>query len=163
MSAADEIAKFHELLLSGAINEEEFANAKASILKDTPGPTVSKGFAAQTEPIKSKVQNVAPRIQNAASPLQMGATVAAGYVAGHYIKDKLLNNDDTTNIIDHSFIGGSESISASFVEMPSGDVFYEVSDTVTFEGTLSQDEVQQINNDFDSGDSGDTGGFFDFV
>lgn len=159
MSAADEIAKFHELLLSGAINEAEFAKVKASILKGTPAPLVSKGFAPQTQPIKSNVQNAAPRIQNGSSPLQMGASVAAGYVAGQFLKDKLLNNDDTANIIDHSLISGNDVISASFVEMPSGDVFYEVSETVTYEGTLSENEVQQINDDFDSDDSG---GFFDF-
>jgi len=162
MSAADEIAKFHELLLSGAINEQEFASAKASILKGTPVAPISKGFAAQSQPIKSNVQNAVPRIKNANSPLEIGASVAAGYVAGQFIKDKLLNNHDTTDIIDHSFISGSDAISANFVEMPSGDIFYEVSETVTYEGTLSQNEVQQINEDFDSGDSGDSGGFFDF-
>lgn len=38
MSVADEIAKLHELLSRGAINQAEYERAKARLLDSAPGP-----------------------------------------------------------------------------------------------------------------------------
>ena len=159
MGAADEIAKFHELLKSGAITQQEFDQAKNSILKNPGSEGQSRAFAPQTKPIQSKQAPVNHANQTSPSPVQIGGSVAAGYVAGNLIRDKLLNNDDVNGSIDSSLLGEGELLSASFVEMPSGDVFYQVSETVTFEGVLSENEVEQINQEIDSGENE---GFFDF-
>lgn len=158
MSAADEIAKFHELLKAGAISEQEFADAKESILKGSP-TAPSRGFAPQTMPIAGNAMNAGTRNQNGPSPLEIGASVAGGYVAGQFLKDKLFNNnDESTSAMEHMHISEGEVISADFVGLSNGDVYYEVSETVTYEGTLSESEIQEMNQEFDSGDSD---GFFD--
>ncbi len=179
MGAAEEIAKYHELLKSGAITEEEFAQFKASQISGSSAQSGGRGFAAMTQPIaadsptKSRMKDSTrptPRIQNGASSLQMGASVAAGYVGGHLIADRLLNNDQTTEIITGTTLfANGEMISAAAIEMPNGDVFYSVTDTITYQGVLTQDEVIEINSESDAGsynsgehDSDASEGFSDF-
>jgi hypothetical protein len=187
MNAAEEIARYFELLKSGAITEAEFTAAKATLLgQQTNSPSNTRGFAAiQTPPTpaanKSQTNNSkkAPKIQNNPHPFQVGAAAAAGVIGGRLISDKLLSNDDpiafATETI--SFPDG-DVISGAAVEMPNGDVFYSISDNFgsgihSIDGMMTSDQVEALNNDFadngvidssnvshdDSGDSGDFEGF----
>jgi len=177
MGAADEIAKFHELLKSGAISQEEFDSMKANLI----GGASSKGAAANgtrgfaavktpvtpVEPIKpnaARDNGNGPRIQNGASPLQMGASVAAGVVGGRLIADRLLNNEQTVDVVTGTAVfADGETISAAAVEMPNGDVFYSVTDTVTYQGMLTEEQVNELTEGggFDGGGEFDGGGGFE--
>jgi len=189
MNAAEEIARYFELLKSGAITEAEFTAAKATLLgQQTNSPSNTRGFAAiQTPPTpaanKPQTNNSkkAPKIQNNPNPLQVGAAVAAGVVGGRLLSDKLLGNDDpiafATETI--SFPDG-DVITGAAVEMPNGDVFYSISDSFgpgihTVDGMMTADQVEAFNEDYSNqgsienasteyDNSGDSGGFegFDF-
>ena len=175
MGAADEIAKYHELLKSGAISQEEFDSLKATLIggaaKGATPANGTRGFAAvktpvtPVEPIKpnaARDNGNRPRIQNGASPLQMGASVAAGVVGGRLIADRLLNNEQTVDVVTGTAVfADGETISAAAVEMPNGDVFYSVTDTVTYQGMLTEDQVNELTEggEFDAGGDFDSGTF----
>jgi len=173
MSAAEEIAKFFELLKIGAITESEFAAAKATLI----GGTQTSQNAAKGNPIgagsdgSNKAKPSSKLNQNNSrngqkfpsnlNPVQTGIAVAAGVVGagvvgGRLISDRLLDDPSTdpaaftTETI--TFPDG-DIISGSAVEMPNGDFFYSITESTesnfhTMTGSLTAEEVQDLNHDY---------------
>jgi hypothetical protein len=167
MSAAEEIAKFHELYKAGAITEAEFTAAKAKLLGASPTPPADTRGAAAIKPKPApqggKPQNNAPQTPQknggVPSPIQTGVAVAAGMVGGRLISDKLLDDPSTdptafaTETI--TFPDGDVVTGAAF-EMPNGDVFYSVTETSgldvhTVAGSMTAEEAEAFVNDDTSG------------
>lgn len=171
MGAAEEIAKFHELLKSNAITQEDYEHAKSQILGNLAlnQPPNSNALQADSQTNHFTTPSPQPTTQSrhsGASPLQTGAAVAAGVVGGRLLADRLLNNDETITTLDASLFGDGTTLAVNFVEMPNGDVFYQLSETVSYDGVLTQQDITQLDQDFDNGDSvfsdQDNSGFADF-
>lgn len=164
MSAAEEIAKFYELLKAGAITEAEFTAAKAKLLGATPTPPAdSRGAAAAPKPKQTnqggKPKQSAPQPAGkkggVPTPIQTGVAVAAGVVGGRLISDKLLSDpstDPTAFATETITFPDGDVVSGTAFEMPNGDVFYSVTETSgldvhTVAGTMTADEAETFVND----------------
>jgi hypothetical protein len=175
MSAADEIAKYFDLFKAGAITEAEFATAKASLIgSPQPAQTATKNNVNAAAPAVGNNSNGSSKNQKNNSktgqkfpantnPLQTGVAVAAGVVGGRLISDKLLDDpstDPATLSTETITFPDGDTFSGAAVEMPNGDVFYSItesteSSTQTFTGSLTAQEVAELNNDHSDIGGGD--------
>jgi hypothetical protein len=175
MGAAEEIAKFYELFKIGALTEAEFTAAKASLIGGSQtAQTPTKGYASGTTPnVGSNSNNAnkkpqgkskaAQRPAGAPNPLQTGVAVAAGVVGGRLISDKLLDDpstDPATLSTETITFPDGDTFSGAAVEMPNGDVFYSITESTessiqTFTGSLTAQEVAELNNDHSDIGGGD--------
>lgn len=157
MSAAEEIARYFDLLKAGAITESEFATAKASLLgASQPGTSAVKNQAVGKAKENPKAVK---KVQGNPNPLHTGVAVAAGVVGGRLIADQLLDDpsvDPAAFATETITFPDGDTFAGAAVEMPNGDVFYSITESTgseiyTMTGTLTADQVQDFNNDYSEG------------
>ena len=175
MSAADEIAKYFDLFKAGAITEAEFTAAKAALIG---APQSAQGATKNNAPVAApatgnnvngsnknpkKNAKTGPRFPANTNPLQTGVAVAAGVVGGRLISDKLLDDPSTDPAVlstETITFPDGDTFAGAAVEMPNGDVFYSITESTessiqTFTGSLTAQEVAELNNDYSDTGGGD--------